>query len=172
MLNALAIGFFTALGTGLAVAIGLELRGLAGWISRSCLECAVRFLPPRLRRQRKQEWLAELDSLKNAPLSRLLWSVGYLMAAARIGARKRRFAPHHVRLFGKRAARERRAAELIQMRNRQRRMGTLMDGPVGKNPDGSYYISWREVADRLDPEDVRTVRAVVDSLEAERRREQ
>lgn len=90
MMGALALGFFTALGAGAVAFLGLELRALAGWATRRCLRVAVKLLPPTIRDEREEEWSAELEVLKDSSLSRLIWSAGYVLAAARLGVRRRR----------------------------------------------------------------------------------
>jgi hypothetical protein len=89
MLPPLVIGFFSALGAGLAAMVFFEVRGATGWASGRLIKLAANRLPTAMRDDRYEEWLAEYEHWKDGAIGRLLWSLGLVLAAIQIGRRER-----------------------------------------------------------------------------------
>jgi DNA-binding CsgD family transcriptional regulator len=86
------LAFMGALAAGLGATVFFELRGAASWGSRRLIKIAVSLLPESIRDEHEEIWLADIDYWKDGALGRLLWTVGLLVAAARIGRRERKSA--------------------------------------------------------------------------------
>jgi hypothetical protein len=77
--------FITIMLGALGSILAAEFLGWCPWFAERLLNCAVRRLPGNHQQRYRQEWLADMDQMRNrGGFSVLLWAVGLYLTAERV----------------------------------------------------------------------------------------